>query len=326
MKKRIFESGTISHDKTKDSFRVCLITEGSGSSADFPREFFVAENAQKLAGALSFAAHPVDLSKPEHRDPLSAIASIGENVTIEEHDGKLGFWGEYIPSKSKPQIAEYLREYGTKLGLSVYSDSDGHNDPMTGKWVAETLAEDDPYRSVDLVVAAGRGGKFEQQQLAESLRRITETSATAEEEEVTHMEIKELADKFDKSFVDLTKIVEGLVSTIEGKTKVALQVEADNTAVEKAVERRLADYDKAVGLISEAKLTESQSASLRALALKGEDIVPAIEHEKKVLAEARAGQDEDGHGRIAENHLGGGDIKVGSWDPASIAGGFGKVS
>jgi hypothetical protein len=322
MTKRIHESGTIVLDKATNSFRVCLITEGSGSSADYPREFFTPENASRLAGSLSYPNHPADIERPEYRDPLSAIASIGDTVTIEEHDGKMGFWGEYIPAKSKPQIAEYLNEYATKLALSVYSDSDGHTDPSTGKYVAESLAPNDPYRSVDLVVAAGRGGKFDRQ-VAESLRRITETSATAGEEEVTHMEIKELAESLDKKFDGLTKIVESLVTTLEGKAKADLQVQADEAAVKKTVESRLGDYDKAVGLISEAKLTESQSASLRALALAGVDIAPHIEQAKKVLAEAQAMASDEGSGhKIAENHLGGND-KSGGWDPSVP--GFGKV-
>lgn len=327
MTKRIHESGTITHDKTTNSFRVRLIREGSGSSADFPRSFFVAENAAALAGALSFPNHPADLERPERRDPLSAIGSIGENITIEEHDGEMSFWGEYIPAKSKPQIAEYLNEYADKLGLSIYMDSDGHPDPVTGKHVAESLVATDPYKSVDLVVAAGAGGKFDRK-LAESLRRITEASATAEEEEVTQMEIKELAESFEKKFDGLTKVVEGLVKTLEGKAKAELQVEADTTAVEKAVESRLGDYDKAVGLISEAKLTESQSASLRALALKGEDVVPHIEAAKKVLAEALAGredQDEVKHDRIAE-HLGGGSNNKDDWDPSVPGFGEARVS
>lgn len=135
---------------------------------------------------------------------------------------------------------------------------------------------------------------------------------------------KDIEARFD----GLGKAIEGLVSTLTGKAKAELQVEADETAVKKAVESRLGDYDKAVGLITEAKLTESQSASLRALALAGVDIAPHIEHEKKVLAEALAlagstdDTDSTEHGRVAE-HLGGGSNK----DAFDVTiPGFGKVS
>jgi|GEM_PF-3398394 len=317
MTKRIYESATIAYDKKKKALRVVLITEGSGSSSDFGREFFTQENADLLAGSLSFPGHPEDLERPEYRDPMGAIGSIGDVIDVEEVDGLMQMSGDYLPSKSKPQVAEYLNEYASKLALSIYSDSEGRADPSTGKWIAESLTPIDPFRSVDLVVAAGRGGKFEKQ-LAESLRQLTEASATAGEKEVTHMD-KDIELRFD----GLTKIVEGLVSTLEGKAKAGLQVEADTTAVEKAVEGRLSDYDKAVGLISEAKVTESQSASLRALALTGVDVAPAIEDAKKVLAEALASkEDDDKDGKIAE-HLGGGTDKT---DTGFDVPNFGKVS
>ena len=323
MTKRIYESGTISLDKeTADGFPVTLITEGKGSSADFPREFFTQENADALAGSLSFSAHPVDLEKPYQRDPLSAIATIGDRVLVTENasTGLMEMRGRYHVAKSKPQIAEYLAEFGPKLGLSIYADSDGHTDTVTGRWVAESLDGTDPYKSVDLVVAAGRGGKFER--VAESLGLLPKASATAGEEEVTHME-KDIEVRFD----GLTKAIENLVSTLEGKAKAELQVEADTSAVNRAVESRLSDYDKAVSLITEAKLTESQTAAARAIALRGEDVAPFIEDAKKVLAEAKAlstGTPEEGNGKIAENHLGGGDGKNENWDPS--VSGFGKVS
>src|SRR5690606_16442873 len=77
-KRRLHESGTIGVDSTKQKFRVCLISEGSGSTAEYPREFFNQANAEALAGALSFPGHPEDLERPEKRNPMSAIGSIGD--------------------------------------------------------------------------------------------------------------------------------------------------------------------------------------------------------------------------------------------------------
>jgi len=316
--KRIHESATISVDAATKALRVCLISEGEGSSAIFPRSFFVAENAQALAGSLSYPAHPVDITKPHLRDPLSAIGSIGETVTIEEHEGKMSFWGEYIPAKSKPQVAEYLQEFGHRLGLSIYGDTDGHNE--NGKWVAESLDANDPYRSVDLVIAAGRGGKFEK--VAESLGLLPKASATAGEEEVTSMKT---IDDVSAEIGVLSKAVEALVSTLEGKAKATLQVEADTAAVEKLAEARLADYDKAVGIISEAKLTESQAAEARGLALKGQDIAPFIDNAKKVLAEALVLAGAKPGEKVAE-HLGGGESNTDDWNPSIAGFGQGRVS
>lgn len=266
-----------------------------------------------LAGALSFPGHPKDIERPDMRDPMTAIGYIGDTVTVETDPvtGAKSFWSEYHPAQSRPEVGAYLDEFAAKLGLSIFSDSDGHEDPETEKWVAESLVPNDPYRSVDLVVAPGRDGRFER--VAEGLRRIQEASATAEEKKETHMEIKEVND----NVVALTKIVEGLVAIVEGKAKAELTVEADATAVKTAVESRLADYDKAVGLISEAKLTESQAESLRALAKDGVDITTHVETAKKVLAEARAAAS----GEDTEAHLGGAPASKLSFDVP----GFGTV-
>jgi len=323
MTKRIHEAGTLSVDQAKGTLRVCLITEGVGSSAEFPRSFFTQKNAEALAGSLSFPAHPYDLEHPEHRDPLSAIGSIGDTVTIEENDGVMGFWGEYKVAESKPDVAAYLKEFGHKLGLSIYQDSDGHTDASTGRWVAESLDAGDAYKSVDLVVAAGRGGKFEK--VAEALGLLPKASATAEEKnEDAHMEkIDEVADKVSK----LTVVVEALAQTIAAGKTAEAQVEADAAAVNKAVEAKVAAYAASEKLIADAKLTESQSADLRALALTGEDIAPAIEKAKAVLAEALAlakptNGSEDRY-RVTE-HRSGNEDKQGEFS-AEIAG-FGKVS
>ena len=317
--KRIHEAATIEVDATGTKFRVCLISEGKGSSATFVREFFSTENAEALAGALSFPGHPEDMWAPERRDPLSAIGHIAEAVTIEEHDGLMGFWSEYNVAKSRPDVGVYLKEYASKLGLSIFIDSSGYPDPVTGIWVATELDGSDPYRSVDLVVAAGARGKFER--VAEALRRITEASATAEEKEV--IMDKDIEGRFDA----LSKVIETLVSTLNGKAAADLQVEADTSAVNKAVESRLTDYDKAVNLITEAKLTESQTASLRAMALKGDDVTAEVETAKQVLAEALASAEKTPKGderKIAETHLGGGD-KIVKSSGFAVAG-FGKVN
>lgn len=303
MSKRIHEAATLTVDPATKKFRVRLLVEGGGNSADYKREFFTPENAALLGGSLSFPGHPVDLERPEQRDPLTAIASIGEKVDIEaEEDGRLAFWSDFIPAKSRPDVSAYLAEYASKLALSVYSDSDGHDDPETGRYIAESLKPNDPYRSVDLVIAGGAGGKFGRV-LAESLTRLGEASASAGEKRGNQMEIAEVGAEVAK----VAKLVEALVATLAGKAEADLQAQVDEAAVNQIVESRVTEYDTKIGLITEAKLTESQSATLREHALKGEDIVPLIEREKKVLAEALelAGKNDD----QGETHLGPTDSK-----------------
>lgn len=296
------------------SFRICIINEGQGSSADWPRSFFEGEhgraNANVLAGAISFPNHPKDYERPEDRDPMTAIGRVGREVTIEEHDGKLGFWADYIPSR-RAGVAEHLEEFGDKLGVSVFCEGETRKNLETNREEVVRLFPDDPYCSVDVVVVAGRGGKFAKQ-LAESHRRFAEEASApaGEKNEETHMD-KEIEERFDKLSSEFKSAISDLakaLKTPEGAPAPAPGAEAQATdsdveaAVATAVEERLADYDKAVELISEAQLTESQSSDLRARARKGEDITGAVETAKKVLAEARRGSDAGGAG---EMHIGG---------------------
>jgi hypothetical protein len=304
--KRIREAVTITANPETNAFDVCLVSEGVGSSADFPREVFTQENADALAGSLSFPNHPRWLDSPEERDPMSAIGQIAESVVprVDPETGLMGMWSQYLPAQSKPEVAPYLEEFHKKLALSIFIDSNGHVDPDSGRWVVRSFDGSDPYKSVDVVIAAGRGGKFER--LSESLGIVTKTSATAEEKKENPMEIKEVGD----AVAALTKVVEGLAKALNEKASADSQIKADDAAVAKTVESRFGEYDAAVTLITEAKLTESQSAELRALAKTGVDITPNIESAKKVLAEARASveSDEDESRKTAETHLGGGKV------------------
>jgi hypothetical protein len=322
--KRIHESAKIVAS-ADGSFRVCLLSEGIGSSAEFRPEFFTQENADALAGSLSFPGHP-QYNDPTTRDPMAAIGQISESVTVERdpETNLIGFWGEYMPASSRPDVGAYLKEFGTKLGLSVFIDSDGQEDPETYRWIPRNFYGDDPYKSVDLVVAAGRGGKFEK--VAESLGLLDKTSATAGEKQENPMDIKELGEEI----VKLSKTVEGLVATLNDGATANAQVKADADAVAKTVEGFVENYDKAVDLIEKAKLTESQSSELRALAKTGVDITDKVESAKKVLTEALAlsgTSDEEFTSRqTAEAHLGHGVTTKDAVKSGFGVAGFGVIS
>ena len=309
------------------SFRICIVDEGRGSSADWPRDFFEGArgraNADALKGVISFPNHPKDYDRPEERDPMTAIGRIGDEVTIEEHNGKLGFWADYIPSR-RPGVAEHLEEFGDILGVSVFCEGETRRNLETGRDEAVSFDPTDPYRSVDVVIVAGRGGKFEKR-LAESHRRLGETSAIPQEkEEETHMD-KDIEERFNKLASDFTSALNALADTLKGTVAAKdadVQAKVDKETVDKAVDKALADYDKAVDLISEAKLTESQSSDLRARARKGEDITGAIETAKKVLEEARQGR---GGSDDAALHIGAGGSGSGSGDLSFDVPGFGRV-
>lgn len=337
MTKRIYEAATLSVDPATNALRVCLISEGAGSSADYPAAFFNEQNADRLAESLSFPGHPIDLERPEHRDPMSAIGSIGSKVDIQvDADGNHSFWADYVPAKSKPGVAEYLIEYGPRLGLSIYSESEGHEDSSTGKWVAEALSPNDPYRSVDVVVAPGARGKFDVK-VAEGLRRVIESSGgtVPPGSKEINMEIKDVekvvAEQLTAALTPLTKIFEGLVERLDGKVVAEAQAEADEAAVKTAVEAALARAEKVNGLLAEAKLTKLAEDEVREFAKTVDVTFEAIEakvaSEKAKLSEAQQGLTEDHAARIlAEGHRGSGISFTGM---GSVTGfsvpGFGEV-
>lgn len=327
---RIQEAATLRVDPTTKALRVCLIREGSGSSADYLAEFFNQTNADALAGVLSFPNHPFDLDKPQHRDPLSAIGIIGEKVVVETDPatGKKALWSDYeVPDQ---KVKEYLTKFGHKLGLSIYADSIGHKDPSTGKWIAESIRADDPYRSVDLVVAPGAGGKFDR--IAEGFIKVVEASAIAGENKEFDMEPKDVKEIVDAAIAPVLKVVEGLTTALSDKAAANAQIEADKAAVDKTVAEFAENYDKAMAAVKAAQITESQEKSLRALVLKGEDITQPLAEAVAVVAEARKGLSEaegddtdTGGQRIVESH---GSSTDNSKKPAldlSVGAGFGEV-
>ena len=329
-KHRLAESEGRVVRQSDGSFRICIVDEGQGSSADWPRDFFEGElgrkNADVLVGAISFPNHPKDYDRPEDRDPMTAIGRIGKQVDIEEHDGKLGFWADFIPSR-RPGVIEHLEEFGDKLAVSVFCEGETRTNPVTGREEAVSLFADDPYRSVDVVNVGGRGGRFAKR-MAESHRRLAEEASApaGEKNEEIHMDEKAIKALIDGVTASVATAVTSAIAPLTDALKVskdaeaaAAQAKVDDETVDKAVDERLADYDKAVELINEAQLTESQSSELRARARKGEDIADDIASAKKVLAEARKGASYS-----ADQHIGGGNYSVDAGASFDVAG-FGKV-
>lgn len=311
--KRLNESGSFA-EAVGGVHRAVLISQGLGSSAYYGPEFFTEENAAALADALSFPGHPE--WSPADRDPLSAIAWIGETVEIETDEaGNKRFVSTYNIPESRADVREYLRDFGKKLGLSIYIEGEGEFDSNTGLFHAKTLNANDPYRSVDLVVAAGRGGMLlegakpgSRNDFAEAQRRLAalrenKASAPAEEEnEETEMTVEEQIAAAIKPLADK---IDTLVTAKEEAAKADLQAQVDEAAVQAAVESRLEQFAADSTLINEAGLTESQKAEAMALAKSGGDVKSFVEAAKKVLDEARALVESNGKTGDVAGHVGG---------------------
>lgn len=108
------------------------------------------------SGTLCFANHPTDDEFANGRD-LGAI--MGRLVSDAEYrEGAL--WAKV---KVRPQHIEFVEEYKDSIGMSIFASGDGTDGEAEGKkgLIVESFVTDDPYTSVDFVVAAGAGGKVE---------------------------------------------------------------------------------------------------------------------------------------------------------------------
>lgn len=154
----------------------------------------------------------------------------------------MGVYGDYKPN---PRWAGFLEEYSDALGLSIYIAAEGHEDD--GKYVVESLDASDPYKSVDVVVAAGRGGRFER--ALESYRAIESSlveggeGTAAEQPQLTEnddegessMELKDIQELVEKALAEaLSPVLEAItpaeapeVEEVDFAAVVEAAVEAD---------------------------------------------------------------------------------------------------
>lgn len=291
----LIEAGTVLSEAPSEdgTWRVRLINEGTGSSGYYSAELLESYH-QAFDNAISFLNHPT--AGPETRN-FTEIAGrvMGETWTERGDDGTLGVYANWLPD---PDHKTKLETYKDRLGLSIYIAGSGED--RDGEFHVTEFDTEDPFRSVDVVIAAGRGGRFE---MAESMRKIYESRRGSEEKpSVTSAQENDRKDPIVEEKLDkLIEMITLMVAKDEAKVAEAAQVEADEAAKVEAVEA----YDAAVKAIDEADLLPSQVATLRAEAKKGADVAPLIEAAKQVKADALASlqesADEAPAGRIVES-------------------------
>lgn len=267
--KSLIETGAVVSAETEDGlWRVRLINEGRGSSGIYSSELLETYKSA-FDNVVSFVNHPH--AGPETRN-FTEIAGrvVGEVWTEKADDGTLGIYANWRPDED---YKRKLESYKDRLGLSIYVSGSGEVDD-DGEFHVTEFDTEDPFRSVDVVVAAGRGGRFE---VSESLREMydsrrsesnepTVTSAVGKEKEIKMDELKAAVEA-------LTAQVSALVATEQTAQAEAAQAEADENAGREAVEA----YDAAVTAIDAADLPASVVESLRKQAKSGADVTALIE-------------------------------------------------
>jgi hypothetical protein len=289
---RLNETGTLVSQKAAAGvFPVRIITEGKGSSGVYSAAL-LKEYASVFNGAPSFMNHPLDPQRPDKRDVTSIAGKIVSEVQYEERDGVAGL---YADLKVDSRWQSFVEDYADVIGLSVYIEGSGTKDD-NGDLIVESFNGSDPYRSVDIVVSAGRGGRVER--AMESLRVIessvgepagkpsTEASVQENKGKVELME-KEILDAL-KALTESLAPVLAFVSESKDASKQEIQGTADAAAVKTAVAEAVAAYTEKDAAIMAAGLLPSQVESIREAAKGGADVAPLIEAAVKVVEEAKS--------------------------------------
>lgn len=259
-------------------FLIRVIQEGMGSSAYYSKEM-LRENSHALNDALSFVNHPADPEKPWDRTFLDIVGRIDGELWYEEDEaGKGALWAYYLPGRG---FADTIREYAPHIGLSIYTVGDSRR-TEEGYVEALNFDPDYPYKSVDVVIAPGAGGGFEQ--FLESYRKVTSENpgANAAQEnnrKETDMDFEELKATLSQISDSLAALATEKVAAVESEVTIEIVEEARKEAREQALAsaRALADAD----------LAKSQIATIEAQILAGEDVAPLIESAKAVAEELR---------------------------------------
>lgn len=289
-RKYVQEAASLPKVKTADGvYSVVLISEGEGSSGKYSAEL-IQNSAHVFEGRGSYLNHPIDPAKP-HLRPVEGITGRISNVHVGEDDGKVALLADYTPDKWH---AEWVAEYADLIALSIYCGADGEV-MEDGRLDVHSLDDQDPYRSVDLVSAGGRGGRFKRAE--ESLRAIESSlgipqdnkpgATAAPGEKERNMEIKELAERFDAFAKTLEPVVAFVAEQKAAADAAVAEAETKVTAATEEKDAAIEAYSAAVTAVSEAELLPSQETEILAAAKAGKDIAPLLESAKKVVDEAK---------------------------------------
>lgn len=276
--KHVLEAATlISAPDEAETWKVRLINEGRGSSGVYSRSLL--ENyGHAFNDSISFLNHPQ--GGPETRNFSEIVGRVvGETWIETADDGTVGVYANWKPDSD---YRRKLEEYKDRLGLSIYISGTGEVED-DGQFHVKEFDASDPFRSVDVVIAAGRGGRFE-----ESLKKIYEDRNDAASEKPGATVAREERKLMDQEIKDALSGIQNalnlLVAKEQTKAEEAAQVTADEEAVNQRVESIAAGLDAVEA--ARAELFPAQVEALRADAKKGADMAPLIEAAKQVRKEA----------------------------------------
>lgn len=309
------KSGTLAEAKGKDGvYPIRIITEGKGSSGTYKAQL-LERYKDAFSGRPMFMNHPVDPNKPHLRDILTAAATISPQVEYKVGpDGKGELWSEATVRK---EYRDFVEQFKSVIGVSIFIEGDGHEEG--GEWIVDSFNIDDPYRSVDFVVAAGRGGTVGERAI-EAYRAIESSigspdgpgsanaKANEREKEKKPMDEQKLIEAFIKA---MTEALAPIVKKVEDQS--ALLESANASKTDKVDAIKVAD--DVVDALAESKLPKGARARVIEAVVNGKDAKEAVASEKKELEEAFEEYGKiTGKARVSESKVVEEDFTVGDWN------------
>lgn len=291
-KKHLLEAATlVSESASEDgTWKVKLISEGKGSSGTYPATL-LENHHHAFDNVLSFKNHPTGWDGPSERDfTMIAGKVVGETWVESDERGLKAVYGNYLPD---PEYKDKISRYKEQLGLSIYIEGSGYVEESSGDFIVDWFNPEDPYASVDVVIAPGARGKF-----MESMRKTYDSQVESKKPSVTSAVERENGIKMDEEIKEAFKALNDLIAPLVAKEQTAqaeaAQAEADENAGREAVEA----YDAAVTAIDAADLPAKVVESLRKQAKEGVDVAPLIEQATEMKAALAESANDAHEGRI----------------------------
>lgn len=288
-KRHLLEAASLASDAPAEdgTWVVRIISEGKGSSGIYTAEL-LENHHSAFDELLSFTNHPVGWDGLESRDfTMISGQVVGKTWVDKDERGLTAVYANWLPD---PSHREKLELYKSKLGLSIFIEGSGYEDE-NGEFIVDWFNPQDPFASIDVVIAAGARGKF-----MESARKAyASVLADAEKPGVTSaLEERKLVMEKDVEdrFAAIEALLTALVEKNEAAKAEAAQAEADAEAGRIAVEA----YDAAVSAIDKADLPEKVVETLRTQAKEGIDVTPLIAQAVEIKEAAEAAVSDRLHG------------------------------
>lgn len=283
-------AGRLAEADSKGRYKICIIKAGQGSSGIYPEE--VLENDPgTFNNVLSFPNHTDD---PTNRNIFDIVGVVTEQWYEKDSDGVGALWGYFEPSE---KVAPLLEKYSGKVGVSIFAMADIEEDEGDGPPTITGFDGSWGYTSVDIVIAAGAGGRFEAK---ESLGLDGTQGKETMDKVAIEAALAPLGAKLDAIAESNKKLMDLLMPVVEHLAE-AKEHGPESDAPD--VAESLKVYSEMVAKIEEADLLKTQQDRLRGLAVKfaseGRDLGPLIEEEKAVAQEAR--QQAPGYGSVEES-------------------------